>query len=398
MRVFRDFSYTRSKSIVAASLVVVVVAAVGLSMIVVNDNPVKWFKKSHPIRIADTTMNQHLAGTYMNYLVIEGPDSDIVKEPEVQKYMESLQRELEKDPVVGAVSGLPDIVKKVRYELFEADSSRAVLPESKAEVGQMLFLFEMSGGDPDDLFKFVTPDYDKANLWVQMKAGDNIAVSRVVERANKYITDFEPPEGITARWAGLPYINVEWQHQMVSGMRSSLMSSYIVVFLMMVLLFRSIRWGFISMLPLSITIMAIYAFIGYIGKPYDMPVAVLSSLTLGLSVDFAIHFIQRLRTIHKRTGNFRESFHEIFNSTGKAIGRNVLVIAIGFVPMIFSSLVPYITVGSFFLAIMIVSGLVTMLLLPAISRIFNKSLLPVKVMTEKKSSVAEPAGQEKIKK
>ena len=40
-------------------------------MIVVNDNPVKWFKKSNPIRQADMAMNAHLAGTYMNYLVFE---------------------------------------------------------------------------------------------------------------------------------------------------------------------------------------------------------------------------------------------------------------------------------------------------------------------------------------
>jgi hypothetical protein len=125
-----------------------------------------------------------------------------------------------------------------------------------------------------------------------------------------------------------------------------------------------------------------------------MPVAVLSSLTLGLSIDFAIHYIQRLRTIHKRTGNFRESFREIFDSTGQAIARNVLVIAIGFVPMIFSSLVPYITVGSFFLAIMIVSGLVTMMLLPALSKIFNRTLLPSPVATTKKDDkVAVEAAQ-----
>lgn len=109
-----------------------------------------------------------------------------------------------------------------------------------------------------------------------------------------------------------------------------------------------------------------------------MPVAVLSSLTLGLSIDFAIHFIQRLRMIHKRTSDFRKSFDEIFQGAGRAIARNVLVIAIGFVPMLFSSLVPYITVGAFFLAIMVVSGLVTMLLLPALVRTFHKTLLPVK--------------------
>jgi predicted RND superfamily exporter protein len=376
MHSFRDFAWKYNKSVIAGAAVIIVVAAVGLSMIEVNDNPVKWFKKSHPIRIADVTMNKHLAGTYMNYLVVDGGDIDAVKRPEVEKYMEALQRDLEEDPIVGAVSGLPDIIKKVSYELHGADSSRAVIPDNSDEIAQMLFLFEMSGGDPDDLFKFVTPDYDRANLWVQLKNGDNQKVSRVVARADRFVDENPPPEGVEIHWAGLPYINIVWQEQMVSGMRASLMGSYVVVLIMMILLFRSIRWGLISMLPLTITIMAIYAFIGYIGKPYDMPVAVLSSLTLGLSVDFAIHFIQRLRTIHKRTENFRDSYHEIFEGAGRAISRNVLVIAIGFIPMLFSSLVPYITVGSFFLAIMFVSGLVTMLLLPALSKTFNRVLLP----------------------
>jgi hypothetical protein len=379
MNRFRNLSWNHNKGIITVAAIVVVVAAIGLSLIVVNDNPVKWFKQSHPIRIADTVMNQHLAGTYMNYLVFEGQDDDDMKRPEVVAYIEDLQRELEKEEIVGSTTGLPDIVKKIRYELYGADSSKLVLPESQEEIAQMLFLFEMSGGDPDDLFKFVTNTYSKANLWVQMTNGDNMAVTSVVERAERYMEDHKPPVGVEVNWAGLPYINIEWQRQMVSGMRSSLLSSYGVVFLMMIFLFRSIRWGLVSMLPLTITIMAIYAFIGYISKPYDMPVAVLSSLTLGLSVDFAIHFIQRIRMIYKRTQDFKASFDEIFRGAGRAISRNVLVIAIGFVPMLFSSLVPYITVGSFFLAIMIVSGLVTMLLLPAISRTFSKSLFPATV-------------------
>ncbi len=378
MRAFRNLSYRRGKTIIFGALALMVVSAVGLSMIVVNDNPVKWFKKSHPIRIADTAMNKHLAGTYMNYLVVEGDEDNIMKRPEVQRYLESLQKELVKNEVVGAVTGLPDVIKKVRYELYGGDSTKLALPDNADEIGQMLFLYEMSGGDPDDLFKFTTPEYDQVNMWVQLKNGDNMAVASVVDQGNAFIEKNIPPGGISFRWAGLPYINIEWQNQMVSGMRSSLLGSYIVVFIMMIFLFRSLRWGLASMLPLTITIMAIYAFIGYIGKPYDMPVAVLSSLTLGLSIDFAIHFIQRLRMIHKRTNNFRESFNEIFEGAGRAISRNVLVIAIGFIPMLFSSLVPYITVGSFFLAIMVVSGLVTMLLLPAIVRTFNKALLPVK--------------------
>lgn len=388
MHSFRNSARHHYKSILAVSAAVVVVAAVGLTLIQVNDNPVKWFKKSHPIRIADEVMNRHLAGTYMNYLVFASEESDRMKAPEVARYIESVQRELEKEALVGSTTGVTDIIKKVRYELFGADSSKLAIPDSQDEIAQMLFLFEMSGGNPDDLFKFVTSSYDKANLWVQLKNGDNQEVSKVVAHANAFMADNPPPDGVEVKWAGLPYINIEWQRQMVTGMRSSLLSSYVVVFFMMVFLFRSFRWGLISMLPLTITIMAIYAFIGYIGKPYDMPVAVLSSLTLGLSIDFAIHFIQRIRMIYKRTSDFNEAFHEIFEGAGRAISRNVLVIAIGFVPMLFSTLVPYITVGSFFLAIMVVSGLVTMLLLPAISVAMKKSLFPP-VAEEKANHTSE---------
>jgi uncharacterized protein len=392
MRTFRDFAWKRNKGIIGTAAAVVVIAAIGLSLIVVNDNPVKWFKQSHPIRIADEVMNRHLAGTYMNYLVFEGRGEDAMKDPQVLKYMERLQRDLEHSEIVGATTGVTDIVKKVRYELFAADSAEMIIPDNSDEVGQMLFMFEMAGGDPDDLFKFVTTDYRKANLWVQMNNGDNQKVQSVIDRAEAFMADNPLPAGVTTKWAGLPYINIVWQQKMVNGMRKSLMGSFLVVFIMMVILFRSIRWGLISMLPLTITIMAIYASIGYIGKPYDMPIAVLSSLTLGLSIDFAIHFIQRLRTLHRQFGNFKDAYHGIFEGACRAISRNVLVIAIGFVPMLFSTLVPYITVGSFFLAIMIVSGLVTMLLLPAIAKTFNKALFgKVKTDQSRGADKAQPS-------
>lgn len=371
---FRNITRRHPTAIMVISAMVIMISGYGLTKIVVNDNPVRWFKKSHPIRQADAIMNKHLAGTYLNYLVFDTGEKDGVKNPNVLSYIEQVQRELAEDEIVGGTTGLTDIVKKIRFELFGADSSMARLPDNREEIAQMLFVFEMSGGDPDDLFKFTTPEYDKANLWVQMVTGDNQSVARMVDRVASFMEQYPPPAGLEIGWAGLPYINITWQQKMVSGMMNSLAGSFVVVFFMMVALFRSIRWGLISMLPLTITIVAIYGFIGYIGKPYDMPVAVLSSLTLGLSIDFAIHFIQRIRSLHKQKGSFAAAYHDIFESSGRAIGRNVLVIAIGFVPMLFSSLMPYITVGIFFLAIMITSGLATLILLPAFTQAFTKSL------------------------
>lgn len=388
LHVFRNFTAKYYKLVLVGAVVMVVVSVIGLNMIVVNDNPVKWFKKNHELRVADVTMNKHLAGTYMNYLIIDGGDADAIKNPELMKYIEGLQKHLEKNKIVGATSSIADVVKKVRYELFNADTTKYALPTNQNEIAQDIFLYEISGGDPDDLFKLINTDYSKANIWVQMTNGDNKAVAQVVQDANDYIDSNPPPTKMEAKWAGLPYVNIIWQQKMVGGMRSALLGSFLVVFIMMVLLFRSFRLGLISMLPLTITIMAIYAAIGYIGKPYDMPIAVLSSLTLGLSIDFAIHFIKRSKYIHERTGNFDETFHEMFEGLGRAIARNVLVISIGFVPMFFSTLVPYVTVGSFFFAIMMVSGMVTMLILPAIFKMWHKSLMPDAEVAVKKEKVS----------
>ena len=91
-----------------------------------------------------------------------------------------------------------------------------------------------------------------------------------------------------------------------------------------------------------------------------------SSLSLGLSVDFAIHFIQRSRDIFNKNGqDFRRTMQIFFHEPAQALARNIVVIALGFVPMFFATLVPYVTVGAFFFAIMLISGGATFLIIPA---------------------------------
>jgi len=161
---------------------------------------------------------------------------------------------------------------------------------------------------------------------------------------------------------------------MVWGMLMSFLGSFIIVFIMMAILFRSFLWGIVCMVPLLITITVIYGIIGLIGKDYDMPVAVLSALTLGMAVDFAIHFLERARASYAETGSWQKSSAEMFGEPARAITRNVLVIAIGFLPLLAAPLIPYKTVGIFLCAIMALSGAVTLLALPAIIKLLEKVL------------------------
>lgn len=458
-----EFSHGRMKAILAVSLALVVIAGWGVTRIEINDNPTRWFKSSHPIRVADRVLNEHFGGAYMAYLALRAPEEtpspaeesrairerldafagedagatpglaegaaalrailddgdpaprpvllerlaarvedgldsasdetylawdqlrrhvereaqrdDLFKLPETLAYMTALQERLESLEVVGKSNSLADLVKTVHRELFEGDPEQFRIPDSANAVAQTIITFEGSHR-PYDLWHFVTPDFRDASIWLQLRSGDNRDMSRVVEASEAFFASNPPPFGITPEWFGLTYINVVWQEKMVSGMLQAFLGSFLVVLLMMTLLFRSALWGLLSMAPLTLTIGLIYGVIGIVGKDYDMPVAVLSSLTLGLAIDFAIHFLVRSRMLYAEHGSWDRVHTLVFGEPARAIARNIVVLAVGFLPLLAAPLVPYITVGALLAAILLVSGAATLFLLPALIRLLEGALFP----------------------
>jgi predicted RND superfamily exporter protein len=429
---------------IAFFLAVLAFAWFGIQQININDNPVRWFKPDHEVRIADEVLNDHFAGTYNAYVVFEntldatekarsavrnalnndalseesrdalsalleqeqvnfnqwiiaiddllfsvGSDqleplerlmteleqlnsaSKAFQSPELLAYMSEMQAYLQTTGLVGKSNSLSDVVKTVNRELRSGEAKDYKLPDNANGVAQTLLQYQ-SSHRPQDLWHFVTPDYKRSLMWLQLTSGDNQHVTKVVEAVDSYIEDNPLPANIEMDWAGKAYLNVVWQEAMVEGMLDSLISAFVVVFIMMVLLFRSVVFGVLAMLPLSLTIAFIYGLIGWVGKDYDMPIAVLSSLTLGLSVDFAIHFIERTRATFKQTGNWKDTLVVMFDEPARAISRNAIVIAIGFTPLLFAPLVPYITVGVFLASIMAISAIVTLIMLPAVMTAFSR--------------------------
>jgi len=463
-------TYRWAKPILAVTVVVIVVAIYGISQINVNDNPVKWFVKSHPIRVADRVLNDHFGGTYMAYLALSAEDKEfspkdfiddfnkqaetkteelktdlpqaaevfaelqkitaesaktaqsrkeafekishlvaekldqaegdtidvwdeaslfvaqqeqrnqVFKNPSVLEYQAKLQQALLKTEIVGKSNSLADIIKTVHRELLEGKDEQFRIPDTSNAVSQCMITFQ-SSHRPGDLWHFVTPDYRKSSIWVQLKSGDNKDMAKVVRAMDSYIAENPPPVPLKYEWFGLTYINIIWQQKMVFGMLKAFSGSFLVVLLMMTILFRSALWGLLSMIPLTTTIGAIYGTVGLIGKDYDMPVAVLSSMAIGLAVDFAIHFLVRGRRIYLSLGSWDKAAPAVFSEPARAITRNIIVIAVGFLPLLLSHLVAYRTVGTLLASMLMASGVATLLILPALVKILEKHLFaPKKVM------------------
>ena len=454
LKVTGNFTNKHARLIIIATVFLFGVAGYGISLIQINDNPVKWFAESHKIRIADKELNERFAGTYMAYLTLEpkmeapsiktitdgmiedlqdmdspaGLDmvkeirlaaqketdpkalfarlqafaedkldsvdddilweqwdelalwldeqaagSEIFKRPETLRYIEKLQNYLLETGLVGKSNALPDIVKTVHRELFLGKEYAYRIPDSIGGVAQTLVTYQNSHR-PNDLWHFTTPSYDKTVLWLQLKSGDNIDMNQVIRAVDRFMEENNPPILLTHKWFGLTYINTVWQDKMVLGMAQAFAGSFVIVLIMMIGLFRSVLWGILSMVPLTVTIAFIYGVIGLIGKNYDMPVAVLSSLSLGLAVDYAIHFLARSREIAKESASWKETVSVVFDEPARAIARNVIIIGVGFLPLLAATLVPYQTVGMFISAILLFAGAASLLILPALITIFEKRL------------------------
>lgn len=365
-----DFAWNRSVLIVAGFSLLLIIGIYGITRIQVNDNPVRWFKENHPLRQADTMMNRLFGGTYMAYLVVEGDKPEIIKDPKVMAYVDRLQKHLEEEPLVGKTSSVADIVKRINFVLHDEDKTYDTVPDSQEAIGQMLFLFQ-SSGDPDDLDNFLDIDAGKANIWIQLKGGDNRQMTQVEERAASYIQKNPLPEGVRVQWSGLTHINKVWQMIMVKGMLFAVTDSFILVFILITLEVRSLLAGFLAMLPITISIVASYGLLGIFGRDYDMPIAVCSALALGLGDDLAIHFFHRMQHLYRETGNLNEANTRFFQEPALASFRMTAVIAVGFLPLLLSSLTPYVTVGTFFATLMTFAAAVTLLLLPATTKLLG---------------------------
>ncbi len=445
------FTIGRQKTIVFLSVVLVVISAMGINKISINDNPVRWFKSNHDIRVADRVLNQHFAGTYNAFIVLSDDNTPVAQQqfatkvaklleqtgpaaanlaeklqqidaaagssdfyqqlsvwamavddelytadeedlafwqtllhliertqadlkrfqsPEILLYMQQLQTTLDAHPVVGKSNSVVDMVRTVYRELKGGETEYYRIPPTQNGVAQTLLSY-LSSHRPQDLWRMVTPDYQSANIWLQLNSGDNQDMIAVMQAVDDFTSTHPLPEGMQLDWAGLTYINVVWQEEMVVGMVNSLLSAFGVVFIMMIILFRSPLFALLAMLPLTLTIATIYGIIGWIGKDYDMPLAILSSLTLGLSIDFAIHFVQRARSLYQEQADFGFVMKDMFKEPARAISRNAIIIALGFLPLLAAPLIPYNTVGIFLAAIMAISCVATLTLLPALMARFK---------------------------
>ncbi|HPE88434.1 MAG TPA: MMPL family transporter [Spirochaetia bacterium] len=340
---FADALKARPGRVYVIVAVLVAASVFGISRVWINTSFLANFDSNSAIVKTDAFVNEHFGGTSSLNVILEAADPDTFKNPEVLRLMDAMQAGALELENVGDTISLTTYLRRLHYSMNAADPAFDVIPDSSDLVAQYLLLYEMSG-DPDNLWKVVDADFRSANVTIQMKSDDTRTIGRVIEYVDAQAADFDR-FGITIRYAGSGYKSLIFSDLILQGQMSSLGLSVIIVFILVAFMFRSVLLGLVSTIPVLISIAVNFGVMGLLNVPLTTSTALISSIAVGIGVDYAIHLITHYREALKALGDEERAARFAMSHTGRAVLLNAAIVISGFMVMVFSVFPPNRQVG-----------------------------------------------------
>ncbi len=340
---FSDWVLAHPVQIMTVFGITVIALVVGLTRVEVDMSMEKMGLKV-PFRAKLWHICHTKVGSMWSYEVTVAFDENgRAKDPEVLKNLDILANEISQFPLVSRVSSLADIVKDLNQTMHSDDPEYYSIPEDKELVSQLLLLYEMSGGTEAENWV----DYEYKTLRISAEVGDFVATE--LERQLHYLETRTEELFPDARFGMVgPAVQMSIAGIYVAkGQIRSLLIALVVITLLMMTVFASIRTGLIGMIPNIAPAIFAGGLMGYFGTPLDMPTMIIGPMILGLAVDDTIHFINHCKLEFWRTGNYRKAISETFRTVGKALFMTSLVLVLGFVAYITSLDKMYTNLGSY---------------------------------------------------
>jgi hypothetical protein len=338
-------------------------ALAGASQLRVDENWVKRFKPGHALYDSDVRLNRALGGTTLLYGQIN-TKADGLKDPALLARMEALQQAIAGLPEVGKVTSIIDLLKRTNRVLHQDERDWERLPPTREAVAQQLLLAEASG-DPNDLDLWINPEASRALLWIQLKDAHASTTAALTPRLEALV-QHELGKDPTIIFGGPASVNVAMADLVVTSQLRSLVLALGAEFLVLWVLYRSIAWTFVVMLPLAIALPAIFATLAAAGRYVDIPLAVLASIVIGLAVDYAIYVVDRYRTARAAGSEHSAAAGTALGESGTIVLADSVALGLGFCVLVLSDFAPLTAIGLMTAAVLVGSAILA-LLLPAVA-------------------------------
>lgn len=351
----------RTRPIIISGIVLAALGAYGATQIWIDTSFLANFEKDHPIAVTDQFVNSTFGGTSSVNIILQSEDEDTFKNPEVLLAMDTMQQQIRTNSLVGASFSLTDFIKRMNFVMNDEDMDFFNIPDNQELIAQYLLLYDMSG-DSETLSKVVDYNFEKANIQIQLKNDSSLLMQEIINTVDEYSSEFKDL-GISVSYSGSGYTAYIFSSLLMDGQILSLLISFIIVAILLALVFKNLLLGIIGTIPIAITATVNFGIMGLFGIPLSSATALISSIAIGIGVDYAIHLIEHY-TLKRREGlSIEETVNETIIHTGKAIVFNALAVMGGFIVLTFSVFPPNRQVGALIALNMVVSATMTLTVL-----------------------------------
>lgn len=363
-----NFAQRNRKSIAIIGLMITAFSVYGISYMRADSNIANYFKEGSVTNHDLNYFNDTWKGISNLEIIVNTGEEGGVKNPETLARVEQLQNWLESLPESGQSTSAIDFYKQINQALNEDNEDFYQLPSSRQMAAQFLLLYENTGADEDlsDLKDF---NEQLLRLSVPLLNMDEVNMARLLEKIHGEIDsnytdlDLELTGSMVMNHALNSYVN--------QGMLKSFGIAILVIGLCFMILFRSLKYGIIALIPSIVPIILTGGIISIIGIPMDMGTMIVGAMTIGLAVDDSIHVMSRYRLMRSRSHSVHDAIEHAMKSSGKAVVLTSVILVAGFSVMLFGNFIPYIYVGLFSASIMVLALLGDLIFMPALLYIFD---------------------------
>ena len=360
---------SRPRRVLMVSTILTLIFAIGISFIRVDGNQENFFPSKHPVKQASIIINKNFGGSQSISVMMEGD----IKDPALLRTMDNWTGEIKTMEGVGDSYSIATVLKEMTKALYdENERGYDRIPDTRQAVAQILEIYNMSG-DPEDFDRLVDFDYTKAHLMVRF---ENPATDVVRDAVNK-IYSLADRDNIDVTVGGYAYIMLQFSEKILTGQINSLILAILIVLVLLTIIFRSFKGGLISTIPILASVIFLLGFMGITGITLNPATALLSSIMIGVGVDYTIHFLWRYKS-ELVFSDHREAIIKTLTTTGRGIVYNALSVIVGFSVLVFSGFTSIRFFGYLVLISIGVCLISALFVIPSILLVFKPSFVEYK--------------------
>jgi len=370
LSLFARWANFHPKTVVASFGIVTLLSLSGIFLLKVDTNVEGYFPRKSEIRKGIDLTNKKFGGSQYVSVLFQGD----VLSPDALTRMEKYTQEISKLPNAGNVISPVPFFKELSKGIYTPDEPEyGTLPRSEAEAAQYLEMASFSGFG-DQIAQFINSTHTNARILVSMKDGSNQTGKTILTRLRN-ITKDDPQ---LAFIAGPGLSKIQIAEMVIQGQISSLILAFLIILFLLSLIFKSVTGGIKGSLPLLVATIFLFGLMGVLNISLDIVTALLSSIMIGVGIDYTIHFLWRYKAEYAVRKEPRPAISATLTSAGRGIIFNAFSVMAGFSVLVLSGFAPLRFFG-ILVVVSIFSCLISaLLLIPAIVSLTRPKFLEPK--------------------